>query len=846
MMDNKETNAKVGKRYLPWQPKSISRVRQDIKSWNMALNMFNLELDPVTWRLQLLYREIRLDALASSQLSNRQNQVFSSDFELIKPNGDVDEEQTKALKSHPLYRFFTQVVQDSEWDGYSLVELSKKASGELVGELIPRYNVVPQTGKFYPDYTDLSKFTKYREMPEFGTWILEFNSRHEGLLNKIVAPVLLSRFAESCWSELCEIYGIPPRVMKTDTQNATALKRAEKMMRDMGSASWFIIDETEEFEFAKGVSTNGDVYKNLISHLRDKICLLISGGLIGQDTDNGSRSKDQVSFEMLWLLVQSDMARLEEAWNNTIIPALVKHGVLKGDLRFKFSESEDTAELWKFVQGLLPHYNIDPEWIKEKFGIEITGERQRQSFEETLSLALSQRGESGFFPQALPKDFGRADCGCLHTSKLSLPKDAPKTDSLIDQVAESKGNLKFSADTFEATANTLIKGFNKGLDGSKIKLSRSIPDRFSKPSTSKTLAIDIKYGIDSPHLLTSFELNMFRFSAGKTLAEVQALNQVFRDAPNFDIFKTNAKQIGDVWNDQWLKTEYDTAILVGESSSNYYSLMEDIEVFPYWRYVTIGDGAVRPEHAELDGLILPANDPLWQRIYPPNGWNCRCYVVAMTRDEIQGVDFAAQRQRVNQYFGSDTFDKAAQQGFGVNRALTGEVFTANQQYITGKNLTATNKQLNNLDASDYKMKPYDQAKTIAKSNKPVYEGTAQEYFDKLDTLNGKQTVYDYNKRALNVDPVNFQKHTTGSKESRVKLISAMEETLAKPDELWLHGKRNTSKLDDLVYLKYYQDKTMVVVGRQSANNIIELMTWFELTEKTKVIESYRRGISLKK
>ncbi|WP_446662918.1 phage portal protein family protein, partial [Flavobacterium psychrophilum] len=35
------------------------------------------------------------------------------------------------------------------------------------------------------------------------------------MLNKAVSHVLFKRFAQSCWSELCEIYGIPPRVLKT-------------------------------------------------------------------------------------------------------------------------------------------------------------------------------------------------------------------------------------------------------------------------------------------------------------------------------------------------------------------------------------------------------------------------------------------------------------------------------------------------------------------------------------------------------------------------------------------------------------------------------------------------------
>lgn len=46
-----------------------------------------------------------------------------------------------------------------------------------------------------------------------------------------------------------------------------------------------------------------------------------------------------------------------------------------------------------------------------------------------------------------------------------------------------------------------------------------------------------------------------------------------------------------------------------------------------YTYVTVGDDRVRDEHAELDGVTLPKDDPFWLRNYPPNGWNCRCSVI---------------------------------------------------------------------------------------------------------------------------------------------------------------------------------------------------------------------------
>lgn len=55
--------------------------------------------------------------------------------------------------------------------------------------------------------------------------------------------------------------------------------------------------------------------------------------------------------------------------------------------------------------------------------------------------------------------------------------------------------------------------------------------------------------------------------------------------------------------------------------------------FPYLVYLTCGDENVRDEHAELDGVILPADDPFWQRHYPPWDFGCRCLVESMTEAE---------------------------------------------------------------------------------------------------------------------------------------------------------------------------------------------------------------------
>lgn len=54
---------------------------------------------------------------------------------------------------------------------------------------------------------------------------------------------------------------------------------------------------------------------------------------------------------------------------------------------------------------------------------------------------------------------------------------------------------------------------------------------------------------------------------------------------------------------------------------------------PYLRYITKRDERVREAHRHWDNLTLPIDDSFWKTHYPPNGWRCRCRVVAVSQRE---------------------------------------------------------------------------------------------------------------------------------------------------------------------------------------------------------------------
>jgi len=84
-----------------------------------------------------------------------------------------------------------------------------------------------------------------------------------------------------------------------------------------------------------------------------------------------------------------------------------------------------------------------------------------------------------------------------------------------------------------------------------------------------------------------------------------------------------------------LRTIYRTNKFSAYQAGRFKRQKEQAEARPYWQYLAIMDSRTRPSHAALHEKVFRHDDPIWDHIYPPNGFNCRCRVRTLSQSRLE-------------------------------------------------------------------------------------------------------------------------------------------------------------------------------------------------------------------
>lgn len=652
--------------------------------------------------------------------------------------------------------------------------------------------------------------------------------RKFGLLLKAAPYVIWKRGGFGDYAQWLELFGMPQRVGKYSSYDPESRRLLEQALEQAGSAPWVVIPkETDVETTSNGGGGSGDSYDGFRRACNEEVLITILGQtLTTTQNDTGARSLGEVHKEVEEGKNKADMRFVQRVLNSHVLPLLEKRGYpVKGG---KFIFPEAVAELSvSDIVSLCDIIDIPASFLHDKFSIPIPSDGEpiaRRAAPQPVIIAPEEEEEGEDQPD--------------NEDNQEAVNEKPKKPVKNSETGLLWRLLRFFVGAPQGGASgsailTLSDDFDGRIIDAAAQGSTFLPELFTFISSDLVTALDAKpvknsdlgfeYGYLNDAFRTAQELNVFHFSAAKTLSELQELNRIYQESTSFNDFRKKAAEVVKTFNETWQKTEWQSATLISESTANYNRLNSKKKLFPVWQYKTVGDDKVRPEHRLIDDIMLPADDPRWNKMWPPNGWKCRCYVVPKMRHEASEAVIADSRRRADLFLESPEFKKAAAQGFGVNRALMPEIYAEDQQYIAKFPQNAS-RLLSGVSYQTYGLGSYADNRAKASFPMPVYTGTVASFAKSLVSEAGKTFMADYAGRKVQM-PAKVTKEMTAG-------IQAASEALKMPDEVWVNGDAENG-FGQYVSMKYYQDATVAVTSEVRQGKVYRVTGWSVVNERAK-------------
>ncbi|WP_455476155.1 phage head morphogenesis protein [Bartonella sp. B17] len=103
--------------------------------------------------------------------------------------------------------------------------------------------------------------------------------------------------------------------------------------------------------------------------------------------------------------------------------------------------------------------------------------------------------------------------------------------------------------------------------------------------------------------------------------------------------KTGEKSVVQLGCPRRLETIYWANTMSAHAAGEWERTQNNKEFLPYLTYALSSSEHKRLEHERWVGFTAPVDDPVWDWLYPPNGWRCKCSVRQISRYEAENLGY---------------------------------------------------------------------------------------------------------------------------------------------------------------------------------------------------------------
>lgn len=647
----------------------------------------------VTAQSELLSQMEQRDGHLASVLRTRKRAVAGLPWTVEaasdkRRDRQIAEYCTSVLKNIPRLRRALVLALDAIAKGYSFTEIDwRQAPGRVwVAGLVFRPPHWFNPDQVRPDVWTLRTPDAPTGTPlEDGRWI-----RHEvqdtagstsagAALGRVLAwPYLFRNYAIKDWIIFAERCGAPIRTAKYRPGTSEAdLVVLYKALQQLGVDAAAMIPEGTSIDFtqAPNSASSADIYAQLVEWgAREMSKAVLGQTLTTEEGKSGSRALGQVHDQVRQDLLESDAAELSETISQDLIRPLVdfQFGPQATYPRFCLdarppADLSGRAELYKTLEPLGVRFPV--QHIHETFGIP-----EPKGGEPTYGGVAAPPGPA-------PRPAPSSDPAPLADDPVALPP----------LPAEAERIIREALDDGEAGWATIIEQLRRHLDQAtdvgqlsglliaaleQLDLTeladalsaellradlvgraqaaqgeRPVGDWPAVPPLEASTWWRARVPMTDTEWLKAGEdarakgFTVAKFSTLQACQQVQAaIDEALMGGQTLDEFESRYQALlaaegmtpeSPAYIETVFRNNVQTAYAVGRYTQ--LRAADTMSRRPYWLYDAVDDARVRPAHKAMDRKVYPADHPVWDVWYPPNGHRCRCSVRALTAAELAGL-----------------------------------------------------------------------------------------------------------------------------------------------------------------------------------------------------------------
>lgn len=794
---------------------SPNRNRKDVGKLKEALERAESIYTPSRTQLYDLYHDVvTIDGHLSGIISKRIDAVTNKHIVFTKNKKKIDE-LDDLIQSEKFNKLVENILLQKIW-GVTGIEFI--VGKEFDYNIIPRKHIRTEKNCIVKSQYDFNGIS-IDDLPM--VWVI--GGKYDfGKLLQCSMYALYKRSGFGDFAQYVEIFGQPVRIIYYDAYDTKTKDELRKTLNESGSSLAMMIPKQAQFQMLDGKTSNGngELQEKLIKACNDEMSIAILGNTETTSSSSSSGYAQSVEHGKQQLeITKSDLRFVQNMLNSTkFLWILQSFGFPVEGGKFEFGKELDLSvlkqrlEIDDKVSSKVP---VADDYWYETYGIPKPNnydELKAQQEEQKAAIVEKTQGKQPSSKKTDTEDddvkvtkkeknlidrLGAFFFGSTHEISLSdlysntcsccggvLPDliaiDEKKFEKIYEDIArklidQKLQNGEIHQDLYFETANMFLSAINEGLQGSTFDYN------------------------DSRNVLKSYlTRNIYHFSAAKSLTELIEFRNLMYDKKTKEIlqyneFKKRLISKGKLFNDTYLRTEYDTAL-----QSTIMAYKWDSVQAEYLEYSTVKDSQVRPEHAILDGKTFPKSDSFWNKYYPPLSWNCRCTVVpGMQKNYKEGDYKFTKKVNIDPYFSN-------------NVGKTRVIFNTSHPYFQ-----STNNSLPKLSWKQYGLWSEDEIRSF---NLPqIKESTIDDFYklwnsiEKYDGDNivvkdrlGNSILFDSWETNRKGKKKNYFKEHIFTKEDRSKYASEFINVIKYSDEIWDDGKVTH-------YIKFYKNHTLDVV-----------------------------------